>query len=173
MTVRIAALEALAALSLCALFACRAPARETPIDDAVRARLARDAEAGLRAFAADRFAVLDLRVEAGHRVDLLDDFAFHNRLYFLDLTARIRWLRPLRVASKEELQRRLGAPDWTVEETERDLQLLDVLGEGARAAGAEQALSCAAAFEDLEPGLRFARIDARRPPDGASPEAGR
>ena len=164
-------MRAITLTALLALAACRAPERErdraTPIDATITAQLRRDAEAGFRAFAADRFEVLDLRPEAGHRVDLLDDFAFHNRLYFLDLTARVRFPRPLRVAPKDELQKRLGVPGWTVEETERDLQVLDVLGAGERAAGAEQVLSCAAAFEDLEPGLRFARIDARRPPSGS------
>lgn len=161
----------IAALALLAASACASPERErdrsTPLDDAARAQLARDASAGVRALAADRFEVLDLQTGAAHRVDLVDDFGFHNRLVFLDLTARVRFLRPLHVGDKDELAARLGAPGWTVEETERDLNLLDVLGRGDRAAGAEETLSCAAAFEDLEPGLRLARIDARRPPEAA------
>ena len=153
----------LAALALLALAAgCAEPDRATPVDTAELSRLAREGESGLRALGRDRYEVLDFKPEPGKRVDLCDTFLFHTRLYALGFTSRVRFLARVNVATQSELDARIGAPGWTIEESEDALTLHEVLGEGAREAGTEASIHASAMFQDLEPGLRFERIDHAR-----------
>jgi hypothetical protein len=141
---------------------CAAPDAATPVDAAELSRLAREGESGLRALGKDRFLVLDFKPEPGKRVDLADTFLFHTRLYALGFTARVRFLTPLHVATQSELDARIGAPGWTIEESEDALTLHEALGEGHHEAGSEASIHASAMFLDLEPGLRFERIDHAR-----------
>lgn len=151
----------LAALPLAA--GCAEPDPHTPVDPAALARLSREGEAGLRALGEGRFEVLDFQPDAaGKRLDLCDTFLFHTRLYALGFDARLRFLRPLTVLPRSELDARIGAPGWTLEESEDALTLHEVLGEGAHESGAEAKIHASAMFLDLEPGLRFERIDRAR-----------
>ncbi|MEO7330201.1 MAG: hypothetical protein ABI193_16620 [Minicystis sp.] len=150
----------LAALLLAA--GCAEPDPHTPVDPAARARLAQEGETGLRALGKDRFEVLDFQPGDGKRLDLCDTFLFHTRLYALGFTARLRFLARVDVPAQSELDARIGAPGWTIEESEDALTLHEVLGEGAREIGREEAIHASAMFLDLEPGLRFERIDRAR-----------
>lgn len=124
--------------------------------------MAHESEARLREFGADDFTVLAFRAQEGQRVDLTDDFEFHNRLYFLNFEAKLRFLRNYTVRSRQEIAARVGAADWTPEETDRDLERIDLFEAQTYKTGAEVKLSAAAAFDDLEPGWRFDRLDSRR-----------
>jgi hypothetical protein len=150
----------LAAFALSA--GCAEPDLHTPVDAAELARLTREGEAGLRALGKDRFDVLDFKPEPGKRVDLCDTFLFHTRLYSLGFTSRLRFLARVDVATQSELDARIGAPGWTIDESDDALTLHEVLGEGAREAGSDASIHAAAMFLDLEPGLRFERIDRAR-----------
>ena len=141
---------------------CAAPDLHTPVDAAELSRLSREGESGLRALGNDRFVVLDFQPEPGKRVDLCDTFLFHTRLYALGFTSRVRFLTRVNVATTSELDARIGAPGWTIEESEDALTLHEALGEGAHEAGTEASIHASAMFLDLEPGLRFERIDHSR-----------
>jgi hypothetical protein len=157
-----AALGALVvALSL--VTGCAEPDPTTPVDAAALARLAREGEAGLRALGGDRFEPADYQPDAeGKRVDLSDTFAFHTRLYALGFRARLRFRSRVNVPTLSELDARIGAPGWTIEESEDGLTLHEVLGEGVHEAGTEATIRASAMFVDLRPGLRFERIDRAR-----------
>ncbi len=162
-TTKLASLPRIALLSALALFfACADPDPHTPVDPATLARLAQEGEAGLRALGKGRFEVLELTPEAGKRVDLCDTFLFHTRLYALGFSARLRFLQRVNVPSQSDLDARIGAPGWTIEESEDALTLHEVLGEGAHEANSEASIHASAMFLDLEPGLRFERIDRAR-----------
>lgn len=68
----------------------------------------------------------------------------------------------MNVPSQSELDARIGAPSWTIEESEDGLALHQVLGEGVHEAGTEASIRASAMFVDLRPGLRFERIDRAR-----------
>jgi hypothetical protein len=141
---------------------CAAGDPHTPVDEAALAVLAKEGEAGLAALGRGRFEVLAFQRTEGKRVDLSDTFLFHTRLYALGFDARLRFLAPVNVPSLGELDARIGAPGWTVEESEDALTLHQLFEEGRYEAGSERALHAAAMFIDLEPGLRFERIDRAR-----------
>ncbi|MFO0759297.1 MAG: hypothetical protein U0359_22585 [Byssovorax sp.] len=131
----------------------------TPVRPADLARLAAEGEQGLRALGRGRFEVLSFSPGAGKRLDYCDTFHFRTRLFALGFSARVRFVAAVDVPSTSALDASLGAPGSSVEQVEEQLTLHEVLGEGRREAGSEAALDAAAVFLDLEPGLRFERID--------------
>jgi len=144
---------------------CSAPgaSRPTPIDEPALARMDAEARKALSELGArDRaFDVLDLSRDGGERVELSDDFDFHTHLYWLGLRARVRFLHDVQATPREDLEKRVGAPDWTVDETLDGLVRVEVLGGGLHRAGDDE-LYAAAIFQDMEPGFRFDRLGARR-----------
>jgi hypothetical protein len=161
---RRAAFTVAALLATLALGAgCADPDLTTPVDAATLGRLAREGEDGLRALGGSRFEPVDYQPDAaGTRLDLSDTFAFHTRLYALGFRARLRFHTRVNVPTLSELDARIGAPGWTIEEGEDGLALHEVLGEGAHEAGTEASIRASAMFVDLRPGLRFERIDRAR-----------
>jgi hypothetical protein len=136
---------------------------KTPVDDAALARMTKEGEAALRDFGKDLFDVVDFKPAGrGHDVSFSDDFDFRTHWWFLDFDARVRWKRDFQAKSKEEMEKRLGAPDWTMDESWIGLEQVDVLGEGPHKGGTEETIQAAAVFSDLQPGWRFERLDARR-----------
>ncbi|MEP7125168.1 MAG: hypothetical protein ABJE95_29830 [Byssovorax sp.] len=152
-----AAVSLLVALALTA--GCADPDPTTPVDATTLARLTSEGEAGLRALGKGRFEVVEYRAEETKRVDFADPFAFHTRLVALVFRARLRFLTRLHVPTQSDLDARIGAAGWTIEESYDGLTLHEVLGEGAHEAGSEASIQAAAMFVDLRPGLRFERID--------------
>lgn len=131
----------------------------TAVDAAERVRLIEEAQARLRKLGRDRYTVEDFRFSSEKRFELHDDFDTVTRLYAIDFTATVRFTRDLEVPDQGAMAARMGQLGWTVDETMEDLELFDVLGTGAKRAGGEQRLRAAAVFDDLEPGLRFNRLD--------------
>lgn len=124
--------------------------------------MAREGEAKLREFGGDDFRVENFRVDDEKWVDLTDDFDFHNRLYFLNFTAKIHFLRDFQVPSRKQIAARVGAADWTIDEAQRDLERGDLFSMNTFTSGTGMTLRAAAVFDDMEPGWRFDRLDSMR-----------
>lgn len=133
----------------------------TPPSDAERAAMEQEAAARFRAFGEGLFTVDELKI-AGHRDLILIEYFYESKLHEVALDARIQLPRDLHVRAREEIAARVGAPDWTREERDRDVVLLSLFGPGDRKAGSAS-LRAAAMFDDLEPGWRFRLVDAPYP----------
>ena len=129
----------------------------TPEDPKVALALA-----GLRAMGGESFEVIEARPERGWEVALVDGQDFVRRLYLVELAGRLRYRRDVLVPTREQLNARVGDPDWTLESSLADLERIDVLGAGSHAAASEQSFECNAVLDYGPSGWRFRNMDRRR-----------
>ncbi len=120
-----------------------------------------DAEVALRALGDGVFEVTRFAVEGGEYKELDDHVRFGISLYDMRYAADLRLTRPLALEPRDDLverHRRAGSP---VEELERDLALVRLLGPGEHAAGMTKTVEGSAVFEETEAGWRLATVDRR------------
>jgi hypothetical protein len=75
------------------------------------------------------------------------------------LKAELRFGHDVTIRSTQEMEARVGKPDWSREEELTDFLRLAVLGGGLHRAGDAVTVEARAVFDDLEPGYRFRLID--------------
>ncbi|MEP7125329.1 MAG: hypothetical protein ABJE95_30640 [Byssovorax sp.] len=148
------------ALLLCgALLGCERGAAEAASDPGNPAARAREASAQLRSLGAGRFEVDDFQVVTETRYTFRDDYEYPTRILALSFKARVHATHEIELHGADALMKRKGEPDLSLPDLERDVALLNVLGDRAIHAGEQRTVEAAAAFDLLEPGYRFRLFD--------------
>lgn len=117
------------------------------------------AEAALRELGRGVFEVEDFRIEDGEYRFLHDAFRYGSSLYDMRFAASIRFVEDVRIGERAEIVAALGTVP--VEQVERRLALLRLLGSGAYGRGDTRTVEGSAVFEEVESGWRLAAVDRR------------
>ena len=147
-------------LLLCgALLGCERGAAPDASDRGDPVDRAHEAEAQLRSLGAGRFDVDDFQVVSEIRYTFRDDYEYPTRILAVSFTARVHATREIELSDADALMKRKGEPDLSLPDLERDIALLNVLGNRGLHTGEQRAVEAAAAFDMLEPGYRFRLFD--------------
>ena len=117
------------------------------------------AEAALREAGRSLFDVLSFHAEHHERQTVRDSYRREHDIYRLRFASEIRYLRDVRVRSRDETLERLRQPDATTKEIEQDIVWRRLLGSERHAQGSTQTVRSSAVFEATETGWRLVAID--------------